>query len=94
MLRIPCPHCGVRDEPEFSFGGPSHVARPDLDCSDPEWTDYLFNRDNPKGLHFERWCHTFGCRQWFNIVRDTVTHQIAATYAMGSVRPTLPDQCF
>jgi heterotetrameric sarcosine oxidase delta subunit len=92
MLRIPCPHCGVRDEPEFSFGGPAHVARPDLRCGDREWTDYLFNRDNPKGVHLERWCHTFGCRQWFNIARDTVTHQIAAC-TLGSVRPTLPDKC-
>ena len=28
MLRIPCPYCGVRDEPEFIFGGPSHITRP------------------------------------------------------------------
>jgi sarcosine oxidase subunit delta len=93
MLRIPCPHCGVRDEPEFSFGGPSHLTRPALSCSDQEWTDYLFNRDNPKGVHFERWCHTFGCGQWFNIARDTVTHRIVTAYPMGSARPTVPDGC-
>jgi heterotetrameric sarcosine oxidase delta subunit len=24
----------------------------------------------------ERWVHTAGCRRWFNLVRDTVTHTI------------------
>jgi len=24
----------------------------------------------------ERWVHTAGCRRWFNVVRDTVTHEI------------------
>ena len=30
---------------------------------------YLFFRDNPKGPFAERWCHTAGCRRWFNVVR-------------------------
>jgi heterotetrameric sarcosine oxidase delta subunit len=25
----------------------------------------------------ERWVHTAGCRRWFDLVRDTVTHNIA-----------------
>jgi heterotetrameric sarcosine oxidase delta subunit len=24
----------------------------------------------------ERWVHTAGCRRWFTLVRDTVTHEI------------------
>jgi heterotetrameric sarcosine oxidase delta subunit len=24
----------------------------------------------------ERWVHTAGCRRWFTLVRDTVTHTI------------------
>ena len=40
MLRIPCPYCGVRDEPEFFFGGPAHVTRP-ADALDGR---YLFPR--------------------------------------------------
>ena len=28
--------------------------------------------------------HAFGCRQWFNLVRDTRTHEIAAVYPMGA----------
>ena len=49
MMQLPCPYCGVRDEDEFRFGGQSHITRPDLNCSDAEWADYLFNRENPKG---------------------------------------------
>jgi len=89
MLRIDCPHCGTRDEVEFKFGGESHVIRPAPDVSDAEWAEYLFNRDNPKGIHLERWCHSYGCSQWFNVARDTVTHDILATYEMGEERPEL-----
>lgn len=89
MLRIPCPWCGVRDETEFRFGGEAHVERPDLEVSDAEWADYLFNRENPKGLHYERWCHVYGCSQWFNVVRDTVTHEIYAVYEMGEAKPDI-----
>ena len=89
MLRIPCPHCGVRDEPEFVFGGPTHIARPLPTCTDAVWTDYLFNRENPKGVHFERWCHTYGCGQWFNMARDTVTHRILSVYSMQDAKPAV-----
>lgn len=87
MLRIECPWCGVRDEPEFSYGGEAHIARPLPGCSDEEWSRHLFVRSNPKGEHAERWCHSFGCGQWFNVLRDTVTHEIIATYRMGEPRP-------
>lgn len=87
MLRIPCPHCGVRDESEFTFGGPSHVSRPGDGVSDRVWSDYLYNRDNPKGVHFERWRHTYGCERWFNVARDTSSHEIRAVYLMTEPRP-------
>lgn len=83
MLRISCPLCGVRDEPEFVCGGPSHITRPAFEAADGEWTHYLFNRDNPKGILYERWLHAFGCGQWFNVVRHTVTHEILVVYPMG-----------
>lgn len=84
MLQIQCPYCGARDETEFVFGGESHIVRPpqpDLQ-TDKQWADYVFYRENSKGLHRERWQHIFGCRQWFNIVRDTVSHQIHRVYKM------------
>ncbi|MEC9454004.1 MAG: sarcosine oxidase subunit delta [Pseudomonadota bacterium] len=88
MLQIACPHCGPRDENEFSCGGEAHIARPTQPdtISDAEWADYLFMRSNPKGAHAERWCHTLGCRRWFNVERDTVTHAILRVYAMGAPR--------
>jgi heterotetrameric sarcosine oxidase delta subunit len=92
MLRISCPYCGIRDEPEFTFGGPSHVTRPAFDATDVGWANYLFNRDNPKGIHYERWLHAYGCGRWFNLVRDTVTHEVLGVYPMGEAKPDLTRQ--
>ena len=92
MLLIECPWCGPRGEEEFSFGGEAHLVRPPAPEgeSDAQWADYLFMRSNPKGLHRERWVHTFGCRRWFNVARDTVTHEIRAVYRMGEKPPAVP----
>jgi sarcosine oxidase subunit delta len=58
MLHIFCPHCGeLRSEEEFHASGQAHIPRP-LDpnaCTDEEWGDYMFFRDNPRGLHHELW---------------------------------------
>ena len=86
MLRIECPWCGARDEPEFTYGGEANISRPPPGCSDEEWSQYLFFGSNPQGEHAERWCHTHGCGQWFNVLRDTVTHEIKATYRMREAR--------
>ncbi len=87
MMSIDCPWCGARDEPEFRCGGESHITRPGSGVSDAQWGEYLFFRNNPKGVHLERWCHTFGCGQWFNLARDTVSHAILAVYRMGEPPP-------
>ncbi|MDC1383285.1 sarcosine oxidase subunit delta [Candidatus Puniceispirillum sp.] len=87
MLIIPCPHCGPRDEIEFACGGEAHIARPLVEnkISDAEFANYLFIRDNTKGLFLERWHHSAGCRKWFNLARDTFTHEIIEVYPMGSL---------
>ena len=87
MLIINCPHCGPREESEFACGGEAHIARPlaQNSISDAEFADYLFLRDNPKGLFLERWRHSAGCRRWFNIARDTVSHEIIEVYPMGAL---------
>ena len=90
MLSIPCPWCGERDETEFRFGGQSHISRPEESVDDRVWGDYLFFRDNPKGWHWERWQHSFGCGQWFNALRDTLSHEISATCAMSEPPPEPP----
>jgi len=77
-MLIPCPWCGDREDVEFAYGGPGGVAYPaDPDTvDDPTWARFVFFRANPKGKIAERWVHTAGCRRWFNLVRDTVTHNI------------------
>jgi sarcosine oxidase, subunit delta len=78
MLMIPCPWCGTRDQTEFQYGGAADVERPaaPTEVSDAEWANYLFFRENPKGPHRERWFHSWGCRRWFVIERDTASHAI------------------
>ena len=90
MMLIDCPFCGPRDETEFSCGGEAHIARPlaENKISDAEFADYLFMRDNPKGLFLERWRHSAGCRRWFNMARDTVSHEIVEIYPMGTLPKT------
>ena len=89
MMLIKCPFCGERPETEFECGGTSHIQRPPLDCSDAEWGDYLFGRANPCGVHAERWRHTYGCSEWFNLARDTRTHCVLAVYGMSEPMPAL-----
>lgn len=89
MFLIECPWCGPRDETEFAHGGEAHIERPRNPdkLSDDEWAAYLFLRTNPKGAHRERWMHARGCRRWFNVERDTVSHVIRAVYKMGATPP-------
>jgi heterotetrameric sarcosine oxidase delta subunit len=89
MLLIECPWCGARDETEFRYGGEAHISRPEEPdrLSDAQWAEYLFMRNNPKGLFAERWIHVAGCRRWFNAIRHTVTHRIVAVYKPGESRP-------
>lgn len=93
MLHIFCPHCGeLRSEEEFHVAGQAHIARP-LDpnaCTDEEWGDYMFFRDNPRGLQHELWDHVAGCRQYFNVTRNTVTYEILETYPIGE-KPQFTD---
>jgi sarcosine oxidase subunit delta len=78
MLLIPCPWCGPRNDTEFSYGGESGIVRPKnpQELSDEEWADYLYMRNNTRGNHVEQWCHSAGCRRWFDLARDTVTNSV------------------
>jgi heterotetrameric sarcosine oxidase delta subunit len=77
MLRLPCPHCGVRDEVEFRYRGDASVGRPAPDAGPEAFGGYVFERDNPKGWHVEWWQHVHGCRGVLKVKRHTLTHQIA-----------------
>ena len=78
MQLIACPWCGPREEIEFSYGGQADVPYPSdpSALTDEQWAEFLFFRDNSKGPIRERWVHTHGCRRWFDLTRDTVTHDI------------------
>ena len=89
MLNIACPHCGPRAEIEFRYAGEAHRIRPTPECSDQEWADYLFQRENKRGRHAERWRHLHGCGSYFNAVRDTLTDQIVETYPAGATPPAI-----
>ena len=82
MLLIPCPWCGPRNDSEFIAGGEAHLQRPPVSVDDDAGGAYLYVRRNRKGSQAERWFHAYGCRRWFNVVRDTVTHEIARAYPM------------
>jgi heterotetrameric sarcosine oxidase delta subunit len=90
-MQIRCPWCGPREELEFRYGGQAHVAYPDtpLDTDDATWAEFLYVRDNPKGLFAERWVHDSGCRRWFHVLRDTVTNTIHAVYRLDEPRPVI-----
>ena len=87
MMQIHCPFCGQRDETEFVYGGEAHLARPAGDVSDAQWAEYLYFRDNMKGVHAERWRHARGCGQWFHALRNTATHVFVAFYRLQEPRP-------
>lgn len=94
MLLIDCPFCGPRAEIEFTYGGEAHVvrARDPREISDEDWTGFLYQRSNARGVHAERWRHAHGCGRFFNALRDTGTDQFLATYRMGEPRPQLEPQ--
>jgi sarcosine oxidase, subunit delta len=94
MLLIECPYCGKRPELEFTHGGQAHVARAKnpADVSAQEWTDFLYMRSNIKGVHAERWRHTYGCGRFFNALRDTTTDHFLGTYKTGEPRPATDRQ--
>ena len=88
MLTIHCPCCGVTaEETEFHAGGEAHLKRFGPGSSEADFEGYLFMRKNPKGVHFERWRHNFGCGKWFHVARDTVTLEVFGSYPAQTYGP-------
>ena len=83
MLLIPCPYCGPRNQVEFTYGGDATVRRPANDAPIAEWFDYVYLRDNRSGPHDELWMHSAGCRCWFKVRRNTLTHDILSSARIG-----------
>ncbi|MEL6582698.1 MAG: sarcosine oxidase subunit delta [Pseudomonadota bacterium] len=88
MLMLTCPYCGVTaEETEFHPGGEAHLKRFGPGSDDQAFADYLFTRQNPKGVHFERWRHIYGCGKWFHVARCTVTLEVFGSYPAQSLIP-------
>ncbi|MEO0945924.1 MAG: sarcosine oxidase subunit delta [Pseudomonadota bacterium] len=87
MLILICPYCRIAcDETELTPGGEAHIARAGMGASDEAFEAYLFQRKNPKGVHFERWRHN-GCGKWFHAARNTVTLEVYGTYPAQMLEP-------
>ncbi|SFP24084.1 sarcosine oxidase subunit delta [Tranquillimonas alkanivorans] len=88
MLILHCPNCGVdADETELAPGGEAHLTREGPGSSDEEFEQYLFLRENPRGVHFERWRHAMGCGKWFHAARCTTTMEVFGTYPAQTSEP-------
>ncbi|MEM7132628.1 MAG: sarcosine oxidase subunit delta [Chloroflexota bacterium] len=74
-LQIPCPHCGPRAVREFVYGEVPTVPDSITDADERD-IDRGFMLTNPEGIQTEAWFHSYGCRRWVYIRRDTRTDSI------------------
>jgi sarcosine oxidase subunit delta len=84
MKVIDCPLNGRRNVSEFVCAG---VVIPEPDpatCSDAEWADHIFLRENEAGLVREWWLHV-PTAYWFIAERNTVTDEIVRTYPASDI---------
>jgi sarcosine oxidase, subunit delta len=89
MLTLTCPYCHITaEETELTPGYEAHLKRFGPGSSDDDFNDYMFARLNPKGVHFERWRHAYGCGKWFLAARCTATLEVFGTYPAQSSGPT------
>ncbi|MDA7424770.1 sarcosine oxidase subunit delta [Thalassococcus lentus] len=88
MLTLQCPYCGIdAEETELHAGGEAHLTRFGPGSSDDDFEGYLFMRENPRGVHFERWRHANGCGKWFHAARCTNTLEVFGTYSAQTTEP-------
>ena len=88
MLVLRCPYCGVTgEETEFAPGGEAHLVRRGPGSDTDDFAGYLFERKNPRGVHFERWRHAFGCGKWFHVARCTATLEVFGSYPAQTFGP-------
>lgn len=88
MLILNCPNCGIdADETDLTPGGEAHITRHGAGASTDDFESYLFHKKNPRGVHFERWRHAFGCGKWFHAARDTMTLEVFGTYSAQTLEP-------
>jgi heterotetrameric sarcosine oxidase delta subunit len=86
MLLITCPHCGPRNDAEFTYNG-EVVRRPPADTDPVTWRNYLYTRRNVADWQRERWFHVSGCRRFLTVERHTVTNDIRSVRDVASDAP-------
>ena len=74
-LKIPCSHCGERPVEEFAYGEIPIVPE-ELESAEARDLDRAFMLNNPQGVQREAWFHTYGCRRWVYVERNTSTDTI------------------
>ncbi|WOE32448.1 MULTISPECIES: sarcosine oxidase subunit delta [unclassified Acinetobacter] len=79
MKMMRCPLNGLRNISEFTYGGELKTMPDQNSCSDEQWADYVFNKNNIAGEVFEWWMHT-PTNYWFIAQRHTITDEILATF--------------
>ncbi len=82
MLVITCPHCGPRNDNEFTFNG-EVIPRPDVSTDPATWRRYLYMKTNAAGWQEERWFHVSGCRRFLMIERNLDTNEIRMVRLFG-----------
>jgi len=76
---INCPHSGPRPKEEFTIKG-AVLDRPNPTAGFDAWMDYVYWRENKRGVIAEFWHHTSGTRRWLVVLRDSQTHEIAQVH--------------
>ncbi|WP_136635135.1 sarcosine oxidase subunit delta [Pseudooceanicola onchidii] len=88
-MLIPHPLLGLRDAQEFTYlGDAALIDRPDPEAGEAAFASYVYDRDNPAGLHRELWFHEQGDRSWLVVTRDTLTHEILGAELARNVART------
>jgi sarcosine oxidase subunit delta len=86
-MRFNCPYCGERGVAEFLYQGDATVRRPRDGgaVATQAWTNYVYFRDNPYGVHEELWYHSAGCHAWLVVTRDLRDHAVLGVRAAKDV---------
>ena len=90
MKIMNCPLNGPRNISEFYCAGEVSEEPDPARCSDTEWAEYVFLRDNEEGIVREWWYH-MPTAYWFIAERDTRTDQILRTYPPSELFPSRKD---
>lgn len=84
MKLLTCPINGTRPITEFISGGEYRVMPNPDTCSDVEWANYIFNRDNAPKVKKEWWFHS-PSGTWFIAERNTLTDEVIKSYLPNTI---------